>query len=222
MSEYKPTIGLEVHAELKTRTKMFCDSLNDPDEKHPNLNTCPVCLGHPGTLPTINKKAVEEVIKVGLALGGKINPTTKFDRKNYFYPDLPKGYQISQYDQPLVVGGELLGVGLIRLHLEEDAGKLIHSADGKSSLVDFNRAGAPLMELVTEPDMKTAEEAVAFGKELQLILRYVGASDADMERGQMRLGGNVSIPPGNAEKPWAKEGIKKINFFSDPKESLYT
>ncbi len=202
MNEYKPTIGLEVHVELKTRTKMFCDSLNDPSEKQPNTNVCPVCLGHPGTLPTINKKADEEVIKVGLALGGKINPTTKFDRKNYFYPDLPKGYQISQYDEPLVVGGELNGVRLTRIHLEEDAGTLGHAVKGSPtrgstqenfSLVDFNRAGVPLMELVTEPDIQSAEQAVAFGKELQLILRYVGASDADMERGQMRLEANVSL-----------------------------
>src|SRR5882724_5906789 len=130
--DYKPTIGLEIHAELKTRTKMFCDSLNDPDEKNPNTNVCPVCLGHPGTLPTINKQAVEHVIRVGLTLGGKINPQTKFDRKNYFYPDLPKGYQISQYDMPLVTGGELLGKRITRIHLEEDAGNLIHDTKTNS------------------------------------------------------------------------------------------
>ena len=237
--DYLPTIGLEVHAELKTRTKMFCDSLNDPDEKNPNVNVCPVCLAHPGALPTINKEAVEAVVKVGLALGGIINPVSKFDRKNYFYPDLPKGYQISQYDQPLVVGGELLGVNLTRIHLEEDTGTLahvaygkVHMADGKgqaengqkpitishkplASLVDFNRAGIPLMELVTDPDIKTADQAVNFGKELQLILRYLGVSDADMEKGQMRLEANVSIRPNgdSGEKLGTKVEVKNINSF---------
>src|SRR5271168_5269573 len=165
MSEYKPTIGLEVHAELKTRTKMFCDSLNDPDEEHPNVNVCPVCMGHPGTLPTINKLAVEHVIKIGLALEGKPNAKTRFDRKNYFYPDLPKAYQISQSVQPLVVGGMLKSVKINHIHLEEDAGKLVHddskgSGDGPGggTLVDYNRASVPLMELVTEPDLHTAED----------------------------------------------------------------
>ena len=128
MPNYIPTIGLEIHVELKTETKMFCDSPNNPEEKNPNTNVCPVCLGHPGTLPTINKKAVEAVIKVGMALGGEINKLTKFDRKNYFYPDLPKGYQISQYDEPLVVGGSLNGVKLRRVHLEEDTGRLLHES----------------------------------------------------------------------------------------------
>jgi len=210
---YEPTIGLEIHAELKTRTKMFCDSLNDPDEKHPNVNVCPVCLGHPGTLPVINKKAVEEVIKVGLALGGEIAERTKFDRKNYFYPDLPKGYQISQYDMPLVIGGELNGIRLERIHLEEDAGKLIHegspsgSSGQSASLIDFNRAGVPLMELVTKPDIRSAEQAVEFAKEFQLILKYLGASDADMEKGQMRADVNVSLNMGT------KVEVKNVNSF---------
>ncbi len=204
---YKPTIGLEIHAELKTRTKMFCDSLNDPSEHRPNTNVCPVCLGHPGTLPTINKQAVEQVIRVGLALRGKVSPETKFDRKNYFYPDLPKGYQISQYDKPLVEGGELLGKRIRRIHLEEDAGNLSHDAKNAASLVDFNRAGVPLMELVTEPDFTSAEEVVAFARELQLILRYLGASDADMERGQMRIEANVSLNMGT------KTELKNINSF---------
>jgi aspartyl-tRNA(Asn)/glutamyl-tRNA(Gln) amidotransferase subunit B len=207
MGKYKPTIGLEIHAELKTRTKMFCDSLNDPDEHHPNVNVCPVCLGHPGTLPTINKRAVEYVIKAGLALGGKINEKTKFDRKNYFYPDLPKGYQISQYDMPLVTGGELLGKRITRIHLEEDAGNLIHDTKTNSSLVDFNRAGVPLMELVTEPDFTSAEEVVVFARELQLILRYLGVSDADMEKGLMRIEANVSLNMGT------KTELKNINSF---------
>ncbi len=228
--DYKPTIGLEVHAELKTKTKMFCDCPNDPMEHHPNHNVCPVCLGHPGTLPVINKEAVKSVIRVGLALGGKINPITKFDRKNYFYPDLPKGYQISQYDQPIVLGGELQGVRLRRVHLEEDTGTLIHESwnmnhetqkkDSRfkiqgSSLVDFNRAGIPLMELVTEPDITSAEQAVKFSKELQLILRYLGVSDADMEKGQMRIEANVSLGEmrnGKLEMG-TKVEIKNINSF---------
>jgi aspartyl-tRNA(Asn)/glutamyl-tRNA(Gln) amidotransferase subunit B len=189
---------------------MFCDSLNDPDEKHPNVNVCPVCLGHPGTLPVINKKAVEEVIRVGLALGGEIPELTKFDRKNYFYPDLPKGYQISQFDKPLVIGGELNGVRLERIHLEEDAGKLIHSESG-DTLVDFNRVGVPLMELVTKPDIKSAEQAVEFAKELQLILKYLGASDADLEKGQMRADVNISVAPKG--ELGTKVEIKNVNSF---------
>jgi aspartyl-tRNA(Asn)/glutamyl-tRNA(Gln) amidotransferase subunit B len=203
--EYKPTIGLEIHAELKTRTKMFCDSLNDPAEKHPNVNVCPVCLGHPGTLPVANKTAVEDVIRVGMALGGTISETTKFDRKNYFYPDLPKGYQISQYDKPLVTGGALKGVRIRRVHLEEDTGTLVH-ADG-ASLVDYNRSGVPLMELVTEPDLTGAEDTTAFARELQLILRYLGVSDADMEKGEMRIEANVSLNMGT------KVELKNINSF---------
>ncbi len=187
-----PTIGLEIHVELKTHTKMFCACLNNPDEKTPNKNVCPICLGHPGTLPTINKNAVLNVIKVGLALGGEIAEDSHFDRKSYFYPDLPKGYQISQYDKPFVIGGELNGIRIRRIHLEEDTGRLLH--DGKKyTLVDFNRAGIPLMELVTEPDIKTAEEAVNFARELQLILRYLDVSCADMERGQMRVEVNISL-----------------------------
>jgi aspartyl-tRNA(Asn)/glutamyl-tRNA(Gln) amidotransferase subunit B len=207
MTDYQATIGLEVHVELRTRTKMFCDCPNSPDpsislragEERPNVNVCPVCLGHPGTLPTINKQAVEAVIKTGLALGGTVNPVTKFDRKNYFYPDLPKGYQISQYDQPIITGGKLHDIRLRRVHLEEDTGRLLHevgpstSSGRPASLVDFNRAGVPLMELVTEPDIHSAEDAVAFAKELQLILRYLGISDADMEKGQMRVEANISL-----------------------------
>ncbi len=215
MSNYQPTIGLEIHAILKTRTKMFCDSLNDPEEKEPNKNTCPVCLGHPGTLPTINKQAVEAVVRVGLALGGEIAKVSKFDRKNYFYPDLPKGYQISQYDQPIVTGGGIHGVRIRRIHLEEDAGRLLHpphtsmwgTSDESGTLVDFNRAGAPLMELVTEPDIRSVEQALRFAKELQRVLRYLGVSDADMEKGQMRVEANVSLNMGN------KVELKNINSF---------
>jgi aspartyl-tRNA(Asn)/glutamyl-tRNA(Gln) amidotransferase subunit B len=210
--DYKPTIGLEIHAELKTRTKMFCDSLNDPDEKHPNTNVCPVCLGHPGTLPTINKLAVQHVIKVGLALDGTPNARTKFDRKNYFYPDLPKAYQISQSGQPLMLGGTLCGVKINHIHLEEDAGKLGHGDQENVSLVDFNRAGVPLMELVTEPDIHSAEDAVAFMKEVQLVLRYLGASDADLERGQMRADANISVSAG--DELGTRAEVKNLNSFN--------
>lgn len=190
---YEPTIGLEIHTELKTKTKMFCGCFNDPGEKHPNINVCPVCMGHPGTLPTINKKAVEAVLKLGMALNGKIPVTSRFDRKNYFYPDLPKGYQISQFDKPLAIGGELNGIRITRIHLEEDTARLLHATNNDYSLVDFNRAGVPLMELVTEPDIKSGEEAVKFAKELQLILRHLEISNADMEKGQMRVEVNISL-----------------------------
>ncbi len=203
--KYKPTIGLEIHAELKTRTKMFCDSLNDPGERRPNVNVCPVCLGHPGTLPVPNKRAIEYVLKTGLALGGHANAVTKFDRKNYFYPDLPKGYQISQYDKPLIHGGELMGVRIRRVHLEEDTGTLVHAGD--ASLVDYNRSGVPLMELVTEPDLHSAGDTTAFARELQLILRYLGVSDANMEKGEMRIEANVSLDMGT------KVELKNINSF---------
>src|SRR5450830_1682815 len=190
-NKYYPTIGLEIHAELKTNTKMFCACKNDPDEENPNVNICPVCMAHPGALPVINKKAVENVIKVGLALGGKIADFTEFDRKNYFYPDIPKGYQISQYEKPLVSGGELAGVAITRVHLEEDTARSSH-ANGKS-LVDFNRAGIPLMELVTEPVIHDAETAGRFARELQLLLRTLGASEANLEKGEMRIEANISV-----------------------------
>ncbi|MEK9194204.1 MAG: Asp-tRNA(Asn)/Glu-tRNA(Gln) amidotransferase subunit GatB [Patescibacteria group bacterium] len=208
--KYEPTIGLEIHAHLKTRTKMFCSCPNSFDENHPNTNVCPICLGHPGTLPTINQEAVLAVVKLGLALRGTIADQTHFDRKSYFYPDLPKGYQISQYEHPLVEGGVLNGVHIRRIHLEEDAGRLIHETNNKkqaTSLVDFNRAGTPLIELVTEPDIKTAEEAVKFAKELQLILRCLEVSDANMEKGQMRVEANISLNMG------VKVEVKNINSF---------
>ncbi|MBI2628438.1 MAG: Asp-tRNA(Asn)/Glu-tRNA(Gln) amidotransferase subunit GatB [Candidatus Niyogibacteria bacterium] len=214
--EYKLAVGLEIHVELKTRTKMFCACLNDSAERHPNINICPICMGHPGTLPVINKRAVENVLRVGLALGGKIPDYSHFDRKNYFYPDLPKGYQISQYKYPLVNGGALIlpgsdrKIGIIRVHLEEDTGRLLH--DGVDSLVDFNRAGVPLMELVTEPDIFSAIEARAFAEEFQLLLRYLGVSDADMEKGQMRVEANISLG-GPAAKLGVKVEIKNLNSF---------
>ena len=221
MANYIPTIGLEIHAELKTRSKMFCPCTNDPEEKHPNVNVCPICLAHPGALPVPNKAAIEAVLKVGMALHGDIPATSKFDRKNYFYPDLPKGYQISQYDLPFVFGGILKGVRLRRVHLEEDTGRLLHegspstSSGQPASLVDFNRAGIPLMELVTEPDIQTADQAVEFAKELQLILRYLGVSDADMEKGQMRVEANVSLRETADQRGQlgTKVEVKNINSF---------
>ena len=216
MPNYIPTIGLEIHVELKTKTKMFCSCPNDSLEKHPNTNACPVCLGHPGTLPTINRGAVEAVVGLGLALAGKIAENSHFDRKSYFYPDLPKGYQISQYERPLVLGGELNGIRIRRVHLEEDTGRLLHVTSDKrqeTSLVDFNRAGVPLMELVTEPDIKSAKEAVALSKELQLVLRYLGASDADMEKGEMRVEANVSLKATSDKQYGVKVEVKNINSF---------
>ncbi len=200
-----PKIGLEIHIELATETKMFCGCRNDPRERHPNVNVCPVCLGHPGTLPVPNKQALESVVKLGLALGGEVAETSHFDRKSYFYPDLPKGYQISQSGEPLVRGGELNGIRIHHIHVEEDAGRLAHR-DGKS-LVDFNRAGVPLAELVTEPDIRSAADAAAFGRELQRIVRYLGIGNADMEEGELRIEVNVSVGGGN------KVELKNLNSF---------
>ena len=224
--KYEPTIGLEIHVELKTKTKMFCASLNDPNEKRPNVNVCPVCMGHPGTLPVINQEAVRYVLICGRALNGKLADYSQFDRKNYFYPDLPKGYQISQYKHPLVLGGELeveiknqkSKIKITRIHLEEDAGRLIHAKDETSSLVDFNRAGVPLMELVTEPCINSGEQARKFAEELQLVLRCLDISDADMEKGQMRVEVNISLavkPPlgGLTAKLGTKVEIKNLNSF---------
>jgi aspartyl-tRNA(Asn)/glutamyl-tRNA(Gln) amidotransferase subunit B len=208
---YYTTIGLEIHAELKTKSKMFCGCPNNPDEKIPNTNICEVCTAQPGTLPVINKQAVLSVIKVGLALGSKIADFTEFDRKNYFYPDIPKAYQISQYKNPIVLGGELNGVKITRVHLEEDTATSKHDR-GNYSLVDFNRAGVPLMELVTEPVIHTAKEAGDFGKELQLLLRYLDVSEANMEKGQMRVELNISVSD-NPEKLGTKVEVKNINSF---------
>jgi len=214
---YIPTIGLEIHAELKTKSKMFCDSKNDSLETRPNVNVCPVCMGHPGTLPVANKEAIQKVLKIGLALNCSIPEFTKFDRKNYFYPDLPKGYQISQYDMPLCKQGhlEILGkkVGITRVHLEEDTARLVHPEKMNHSLVDFNRAGVPLMELVTEPDITSSKEASAFARELQTILRYLDVSSADMEKGQMRVEANVSVRPESKKELGTKVEVKNLNSF---------
>lgn len=216
MSKYKATIGLEIHAELKTVTKLFCNSKNDPDEKKPNANICPVCMGYPGTLPVINKEAIRHMIRVGLAIGGTIASNTYFDRKNYFYPDIPKGYQISQYKHPLVSGGSLTGVSVERVHLEEDTARSLHKGD--KSLIDFNRAGVPLMELVTKPVIKNVAEAVFFAKELQLLLRTLGASEANMEKGEMRVEANVSVSSGS--RLGTKVEVKNLNSFRAVKRAI--
>ncbi|MDP2637257.1 MAG: Asp-tRNA(Asn)/Glu-tRNA(Gln) amidotransferase subunit GatB, partial [bacterium] len=219
---YIPTIGLEIHAELKTKSKMFCSSPNNPLETRPNVNVCPVCMGHPGTLPFANKEAIQKVLKVGLALNCSIPEFTKFDRKNYFYPDLPKGYQISQYDMPLATKGwleirnsksEILKIRITRVHLEEDTARLVHPEKMNHSLVDFNRAGVPLMELVTEPDITSSKEASAFARELQTILRYLDVSSADMEKGQMRVEANISVRPENKKELGTKVEVKNLNSF---------
>jgi len=218
---YQPTIGLEVHIELNTKSKMFCSCLNSPDERHPNVNVCPICMGHPGVLPVINKEAVRKVIKTGLALNCQIPEYSKFDRKNYFYPDLPKGYQISQYDMPLSQKGFLDVEGkkirITRVHLEEDTGRLIHEKD--CSLVDFNRAGIPLMELVTEPDLRSAKESRKFAEGLHLILHYLDVSDADMEKGEMRVEVNISLSKKQGELG-TKVEIKNLNSFRSVERAI--
>ena len=213
---YKVTVGLEIHAELKTATKMFCACRNDADEKAPNKNICPVCMAHPGSLPVINKEAVRKVFMVGKAAGGTLADYTEFDRKNYFYPDIPKGYQISQYKHPLVSGGTIAGVMLTRIHLEEDTARSQHI--GENSLVDYNRAGVPLMELVTEPVIHSAEEAGDFAKELQLLLRALGAGDANMEKGEMRVEANISVSKDG--QLGTKVEVKNLNSFKSVERAI--
>lgn len=217
-SGYFPTIGLEIHAELKTRSKMFCGCANDPDSREPNVNVCPICMGHPGTLPVPNKEAIRHVLKVGLAVGGKPADFSEFDRKNYFYPDIPKGYQISQYKYPFVTGGAIRGVALTRIHLEEDTAKSSHETDG-ASLVDYNRSSLPLMELVTEPVIHSGKEAADMARELQLILRYLGASDANMEKGQMRVEANISVSK-DPNKFGTKVEVKNLNSFKSVERAI--
>jgi len=220
--KYIVTIGLEIHAELKTVSKMFCSCRNNPDEERPNVNICPICLGHPGTLPVLNKEAIKHVLKIGYAVKGNIADFTEWDRKNYFYPDIPKGYQISQYKYPLVSGGELAGVKLTRIHLEEDTAQSTHDTHHKS-LVNFNRAGVPLMELVTEPVIHTAETAVKFAKELQLLLRYLGAGEANMEKGELRVEVNISVASEEdteTKKFGTKVEVKNLNSFKSVERAI--
>ena len=220
-SRYEAVIGIEIHCQLKTVSKMFCGCSTEIDVAAPNSHCCPVCLGLPGVLPTINKKAVEFVIATGFAIEAKVATTTRWDRKNYFYPDLPKGYQISQYQLPLAAEGRLtfdtsdgpFTVCVRRAHLEEDTGRLIHAElDGRRvSLIDFNRSGMPLMEIVTEPDIRTAEQARRYAEELRLLMQTIGASDAEMENGQMRVEANVSIRPRGQEAFGTRVEVKNMN-----------
>ncbi len=218
MPDYEAVIGLEIHVQLATRTKMFCGcelSFGDP----PNVHTCPVCLGLPGSLPVANAKAVHYGLMIGLALGSELAPRSIFHRKNYFYPDLPKGYQISQYDEPLCRGGRLGEVRVHRVHLEEDAAKLIHlGASGRihgsdASIVDFNRGGTPLAEIVTEPDLRTPEQASEWLKLLRTTLRQLGVSDVNMEQGSLRCDANISVRPAGSSELGTKTELKNMNSF---------
>jgi aspartyl-tRNA(Asn)/glutamyl-tRNA(Gln) amidotransferase subunit B len=218
MTEWEPVIGLEIHVQLSTRTKMFCGcELSFGDD--PNVHTCPICLAHPGTLPVPNEKAIEYAIQIGLALGCEIAPRSIFHRKNYFYPDNPKAYQISQFDFPLCTGGRLGDVRIHRVHLEEDAAKLVHeSASGRIhdsgvSLVDFNRGGTPLVEIVTEPDLHDAATAREWLQLLRTTVRQLGVSDVNMEEGSLRADANVSLRPAGSDELGTKTELKNMNSF---------
>ena len=228
-NKYETIIGIEIHIQLKTKSKMFC-ACDNAEAKKPNIFICPVCSGQPGVLPTTNKQAIEYGMMMALALNCEVQEFTKFDRKNYFYPDLPKGYQISQFDKPLSLHGYLVledpktgenirRIRINRLHLEEDAGKLVHTKRGES-LVDFNRCGTPLAEIVTEADLRSAEEAKMFLQELQIIARYLGISDADMEKGNMRCDANISVRPKGDKKLYAKTEVKNMNSFKAVERAL--
>jgi aspartyl-tRNA(Asn)/glutamyl-tRNA(Gln) amidotransferase subunit B len=231
LDRYEAVIGIEVHCRPKTTSKMFCACSADFDGAPPNTHVCPVCLGLPGALPVINRLAVEHVLTTGLAIEATTPETTRWERKNYFYPDLPKGYQISQYEIPLAAHGRLafetsqgtVTVGITRAHLEEDTARLIHTTDAtgrRVSLIDFNRSGAPLMEIVTDPDIRSAEQARRYAEELQLLLRTLGVSEADMERGQMRVEANVSLRPRDEEAFGTRVEIKNMNSFRSVERAI--
>ncbi len=230
-TKYEIVVGVEIHVQLRTASKMFCGCSTDVRNAAPNTNTCPVCLGLPGALPVINRRAVEHVLATGIALGSVTPQVTRWDRKNYFYPDLPKGYQISQYDLPLCAGGTLVAetsqgpvsIAITRAHLEEDTARLLHqtAADGsRISLVDFNRAGIPLLEIVTEPVIHSAEVARRYAEELRLLLLTIGASDAQMEEGQMRVEANVSLRPVGATKLGTRVEVKNMNSFRSVERAI--
>ena len=218
MADYEAVIGLEIHVQLSTKTKMFCGcALSFGDE--PNSHTCPVCLGHPGTLPTMNEEAIRYALKIAAALECEVPDRSEFARKNYFYPDLPKGYQISQYDQPIAVNGKLGDVRIHRAHLEEDAAKLTHVGESGrihgsgASLVDFNRGGTPLVEIVTEPDIRSAAQAREWAQLLRTTIRQLGVSDVNMEEGSLRVDGNISIRPAGSDELGVKTELKNMNSF---------
>lgn len=224
--QYEAIIGLEVHAQMLTKSKMFC-GCSTKFGSEPNTQTCPVCTGMPGVLPVMNKKALEFAIKTGLAMNCKISSYSRFARKNYFYPDLPKNYQISQYELPLcengfieiTVDGKNRRIGITRIHIEEDAGKSIHEG-GNFSLVDLNRAGVPLMEIVSEPDIRTPREAAEYMRKLRTILRYLGVCDGNMEQGSLRCDANVSVRPAGSRELGIKTEIKNINSFKFVEKAL--
>ena len=227
LDRWEPVIGLEVHAQMATHTKMFCGCRREYGAP-PNTHVCPVCLGYPGALPVFNSAALELALRIGVALGCRIRSTSTFARKNYFYPDLPKGYQISQFDEPLCEGGELSFyledgsqrvVRLVRIHMEEDAGKLLHGA-ANESYVDFNRSGTPLVEIVSEPDMRTPHEARRYLERLKQTLQYTGVSEADMEKGHLRCDANISVRPRGEKKLGTRTEMKNLNSFRGVERGL--